>query len=123
MFRDRAEELARLEAELLAAEEEPEETPEAEDYEEEYDDYEVCEEEYDDPEEYLEDEEDAQPPVTQGYDIYNTDVSDEDLETYAQEFRAPKRGGCATFLVILLCILTLGVLGFVLLVLRQRGLL
>ena len=68
MFRDTSEELARLEAELLA-EEEPEEEllPEEEDsweYEEEY------------------------PNYANGYQVYNTDQTDEDLEYYSEEVRA-----------------------------------
>ena len=112
MFRDRSEELARLEAE-------PREEDEFED--EDYEEYE--DEEYEDEDYEDEDYEDDYTPVTEGYEIYNTDDTDEDLEAFAQEVRAPKRGGFTAFLAVLLCLLTLGLLGLIILVLHQRGLL
>lgn len=136
MFRDTEEELARLEAELLAEEdpapEEAEDTYE-EDYEEEYDDYEDGYDPYDadeddadetDPlEEYygVEKPEADYPVYTAGYHAYNTDQTDEDLMAYAEAVRTPKRSGCFTVLVVILCLLSIGALGLLLLILRQWG--
>ena len=140
MFRDREEELARLEAELLA-EEEPEETGTPEDdtdYEEAYDDgsdiaYDgEYEEDYDEDyeEDYEEDPEEADPPYQAeyptydtGYHAYNTDRSDTDLEDYSEAVRTAKRSGCLTGAMIVLCLITLGVLGLLALILYSRGLL
>lgn len=103
MFRDASEELARLEAELLAAEEEtpeqsfPEEDEYFDDYEDEYDDYE--DEDY--------------PVYTDGYQAYNTDVSDEDLDSYSESVRkgTASRGLLVTALI--LCLLTLAVVSLI----------
>ena len=103
MFRDTSEELARLEAELLA-EEEPEEEllPEEEDaweYEEEY------------------------PNYANGYQAYNTDETDEDLEYYSEEVRTGNRArnGC---LAVLICLLSVGLAAVAILWLAyERGLL
>ena len=100
MFRDASEELARLEAELLA-----EEGPEEELLPEEEESWEY---------------EDDQPEVFQnysnhygsnlrnyanGYNAYNTDRTDEDLEAYSEEVRkgSGKKIGC---LAVILCLLT-----------------
>ena len=103
MFRDTSEELARLEAELLA-EEEPEEEllPEEEDsweYEEEY------------------------PNYANGYQVYNTDQTDEDLMYYSEEVRTGNRArnGC---LAVLICLLSVGLAAAAILWLAyERGLL
>lgn len=123
MFRDTSEELARLEAELLA-EEEPEEEEE-------------LQEEEEDPWLY-EDTRPAQGQVVyqnysneygknlrnyaSGYRAYNTDTTDEDLDSYSEEVRRGKRsGGC---LVALVCLLTLALAAVVILwFAHQRGLL
>lgn len=101
MFRDTSEELARLEAELLA-EEEPEE--------------ELL------PEEGYEDEE-IFSNYANGYQAYNTDESDEDLEYYSEEVRTGNRArnGC---LAVLICLLSVGLAAAAILWLAyERGLL
>lgn len=103
MFRDASEELARLEAELLAEEEDtpelplPEEEEYFDDYEDDYDDYE--EEDY--------------PVYTHGYQAYNTDVSDEDLETYSETVREGKSSRGLLVTALILCLLTLAVLSVI----------
>ncbi len=135
MFRDASEELARIEAELLA-EEEPEAT---EDYDEEYEDdsdgnydgvYE--EDDSDDREDpwLYEDTAPAKDSViyqnysndygknlrnyASGYHAYNSDTADEDLEEYSQQvYEGRKSGRGGTLAVILILILLLaGVLVF-----------
>ena len=103
MFRDTQKELARLEAELLAEEEE-----------------ELPEEDWD--EEDWEDEEYEEPVPQPRYRAYNTDISDEDLDEYAEAVLAPEKRGLSGFLVFLLCLLTLGLVALVVLFLRQEGL-
>ena len=101
MFRDTSEELARLEAELLA-EEEPEE--------------ELL------PEEGYEDEE-IFSNYANGYQAYNTDETDEDLEYYSEEVRTGNRArnGC---LAVLICLLSVGLAAAAILWLAyERGLL
>ena len=101
MFRDTSEELARLEAELLA-EEEPEE--------------ELL------PEEGYEDEE-IFSNYANGYQAYNTDETDEDLEYYSEEVRTGNRvrNGC---LAVLICLLSVGLAAAAILWLAyERGLL
>lgn len=95
MFRDASEELARLEAELLAEEEDTPEQPLPKE-EEYFDDYE------DDYEDY--------PVYTDGYDAYNTDVSDEDLDTYSETVREGKASRGLLVTALILCLLTLAVL-------------
>ena len=84
MFRDRDEELDRLEAALQEAEEE-EAFSEEEEYEED------CEEESDLPD----------------FDAYNSDITNGDLEEYAEEVyegRKKSRLGLLAFLLVVLCI-------------------
>ena len=84
MFRDRDEELDRLEAALQEAEEE-EDFSEEEEYEED------CEEESDLPD----------------FDAYNSDITDDDLEEYSEEVyegRKKSRLGLLAFLLVVLCI-------------------
>lgn len=102
MFRDTEKELARLEAELLAEEETIEE---------------MDENYHQDP------EEPEEAPVIERYRVYNTDITDEDLEAYAEAVRTPGKGGLSGFLVVLLCLLTLGIVALVALYLYQEGLL
>lgn len=127
MFRDRSEELRRLEEALL--EDEPTEMPEKTD-DTPAEDEDLLEEQMLD--ELLEDTAPAKGAVPyhnysndygQGYTAYNTDVTDEDLDEYCQQVReAPKKDN--TGLVILACLLALGVLGMVIyLMLRSGGIL
>ena len=107
MFRDTSEELARLEAELLA-EEEPEEEllPEEEE-----------------PWLYEDEEEEAFPNYANGYRAYNSDETDEDLDYYSEEVRTGNRArnGC---LAVLICLLTVGLAAAAILWLAyERGLL
>lgn len=90
MFRDTAEELARLQAELLA-EEEPaaDPTDEEEPYEED-----LYQEDY--------------PTYTEGYRVYNTDTTDEDLEEYSETVRQGKSSRGLLVVALILCLLTLG---------------
>ena len=91
MFRDTAEELARLQAELLAEEETPADAiDEDASYEEDF--YE--EEEY--------------PTYTEGYRAYNTDTTDEDLEEYSETVRKGKSSRGLLVVALILCLLTLG---------------
>ena len=88
MFRDRDEELDRLEAALQEAEEE-EDFSEEEEYEEDCE--EDCEEEFDLPD----------------FDAYNSDITNGDLEEYAEEVyegRKKSRLGLLAFLLVVLCI-------------------
>ena len=104
MFKDRDEELERLQAELLEEEEQ-----------------ETAEEEYleDDVEQLLEEEEDVDSPeiyrnFASGYKAYNTDKADADLWDMSQRIMEPpekKRGGClAALLIFLLTALLLAIL-------------
>ena len=111
MFQDKEEELQRLEALLL--EEEEDEQLLAEDYKDE----DLSEEDPVDQVDrfYMEN--------TIPYQVFNTDISDEDLETFSEEVweGKPKRGFS---LVALVCILATGVLLAALyLMLRYGGLL
>lgn len=91
MFRDTSEELARLEAELLA-EEEPEEEL-------------LSDEEEEEPWQDEEEEEEEFPNYANGYRAYNSDETDEDLDYYSEEVRTGNRAriGC---LAVLLCVLS-----------------
>lgn len=107
MFRDTSEELARLEAELLAEEEPEEELPE--------------EETEEDPWLYEDTRPAAEPEVFQnysndygrnlrnyasGYRAYNSDHTDEDLDDYSEAVRRGKRSknGCLTAIVCFLAV-------------------
>jgi len=120
MFRDASEELARLEAELLAAEEADEDIEE-EYYDSDQDD--EAEEAYEEEDGYAAYDEDDPAIYAGKFVAYNTDQTDEDLESYAEAVRTPKRSGCMPFLIVLLCLLTVSVVALVILILRQRGLL
>ena len=139
MFKDTDEALARLEAELLR-EEEIEEIPEEEDYlyDETFED--ELEEEPDLPPEFLyTDTRAADGPViyqnfsnnygknlrnyANGYQAYNTDVSDEDLDSFSQDvlYTEPEKNN--TPLILIACLLALGIVAmvFVWLFLLQGG--
>ena len=85
MFRDKEQELERLNRQLLEEEEEDED----EEYDEEDD------EEYDEENEAQED--------LQDYNAYNSDTADVDLDAYSDEvYTAPRRGcGCAALAILL----------------------
>ena len=96
MFRDREEELDRLEAALLEQEEEVEE-------DEEYE-----EEEY---------EEDALPD----FDAYNADVVDEDLEEFSETVYQGSGKSPLGFLAVLLILVSGLLLGLAWFLLKQGG--
>ena len=125
MFKDADRELARLEAALLEAEEE-EAFDEAEDPEEEYeeefyDEYEEDQPEQAPPEYFYDDTRPAQGPAVYqnysndygrelrnyatGYRAYNTDDSDEDLDTFSEEVYEAQEDSGNTGLLITACIL------------------
>ncbi len=107
MFRDTEKELARLEAELLAAEEPVEEN--CDDLSEVYDEA---------------DTDDCDKTETiRSYRVYNTDTCDEDWDSYTDEVLTPSKKGVSAILVILFCLLTLGIVATVALFLYQEGLL
>ena len=139
MFKDTDEALARLEAELLR-EEEIEEVTEEEDYL--YD--EVLEDEPEEkpdlPPEFLyTDTRAADGPViyqnfsnnygknlrnyANGYQAYNTDVSDEDLDSFSQDVLYTEPEKSNTPLILIACLLALGIVAmvFVWLFLLQGG--
>lgn len=139
MFKDTDEALARLEAELLR-EEEIEEVTEEEDYlcEEVFED--EPEEEPDFPPEFLyTDTRAADGPViyqnfsnnygknlrnyANGYQAYNTDVSDEDLDSFSQDVLYTEPEKSNTPLILIACLLALGIVAmvFVWLFLFQGG--
>ena len=93
MFRDTQKELARLEAELLA--EEPEELT----------------------------EQNTEPEEVPHYRVYNTDITDEDLEEFSEEVRSTGERSLSGFLTVLLCLLTAGLVALVVLFLREEGIL
>jgi hypothetical protein len=106
MFRDKSEELERLQAELLAEEESEQEAPEQPQEEELFEDY--------------EDTRPAQEPVgyqnySNGYRAYNTDDSDEDLDSYSEEVRAggkKRGGGCLVAIALFLAIILVALVAF-----------
>ena len=130
MFKDTDEALARLEAELLREEE----------YEKEYD-----EEEYEEYDDTFEEEAEELPPenpstlsadllyddtrpaagpvVYQNFSnnyghVYNSDVSDEDLDAYSEEvLQADEEKNHSTALLLLACVLSLGIVAVLLYVL------
>ena len=124
MFKDRNEELQRLEQALLEEDQTMVFTPVQESFEE--DDTLLAEEMLD---ELLEDVAPGKNSVPyQNYsndygNIYNSDVTDEDLEEYCEEvLEAPKPS--YTGLITLACLLALGILSMVIyLLLRGRGVL
>lgn len=139
MFKDTDEALARLEAELLR-EEETEEVIEEEDYL--YDEVleDEPEEEPDLPPEFLyTDTRAADGPViyqnfsnnygknlrnyANGYQAYNTDVSDEDLDSFSQDILYTEPEKSNTPLILIACLLALGIVAmvFVWLFLLQGG--
>jgi len=95
MFRDTQKELARLEAELLAEE----------------------------PEALSEENPTQETKKIPHYRAYNTDITDEDLEEYAEEVRRTGGSGLSGFLTVLLCLLTAGLVALVVLFLREEGIL
>lgn len=143
MFKDTDKALARLEAELLREDEKtqplPEEVQEAYDYEEVFET--EPEEEPDLPPEYIyTDTRAADGPViyqnfsnnygkdlrnfANGYQAYNTDVSDEDLDSFSEEILQPEPEKSNVLLILIACLLTLGIIGmiFVWLIMLQGGL-
>lgn len=134
MFRDTSEELARLEAELLAQEE-----PEEPVYDEEYEDEEFPADDDEDEEWEYEDTRPANGPAVyqnysndygknlrnyaSGYRAYNTDHTDEDLERYSQQVQEPKRSGCVTAIVAVLVGVALLAAAVLLYYAWERGLL
>ena len=130
MFKDTDEALARLEAELLR-EEECEEEYDEEEYEEYDDTFEEEAEElppakpntlsadllYDDTRPA------AGPVVYQNFSnnyghVYNSDVSDEDLDAYSEEvLQADEEKNHSTALLLLACVLSLGIVAVLLYVL------
>lgn len=149
MFKDTQQELERLSEELLKAEEEEEEMTEEEEaedeeaYEEEYDEeYDEEEEEPDQaPPEYIyEDTRAAQGPAVyqnysndygrglrnyaSGYQAYNSDDCDEDLDAFSDEIYEEPQEKNNTGLMITACVLA-AILGIVVLfvVLKYKGVL
>ena len=139
MFKDTDEALARLEAELLR-EEEIEEIPEEEDYLYDETFADELEEEPDLPPEFLyTDTRAADGPViyqnfsnnygknlrnyANGYQAYNTDVSDEDLDSFSQDVLYTEPEKSNTPLILIACLLALGIVAmvFVWLFLLQGG--
>ena len=113
MFRDRDEELRRLEEALLEEEEEEQKQRIEEEIEEERQKArrdEAEEEEEDDisfyqPDDTEDDEADTFPNYANNYRAYNSDRVDVDLDEYSEQIRQePKRGSCLlTLALILLC--------------------
>ena len=112
MFRDRDEELRRLEEALLEEEEEEQKQRIEEEIEEERQRArrEEEEEEEDDisfyqPDDTEDDEADTFPNYANNYRAYNSDRVDVDLDEYSEQVRQePKRGSCLlTLALILLC--------------------
>lgn len=113
MFRDRDEELQRLEEALLEEEEEEQKQRIEEEIEEERQKArrdEAEEEEEDDisfyqPDDTEDDEADTFPNYANNYRAYNSDRVDVDLDEYSEQVRQePKRGSCLlTLALILLC--------------------
>ena len=141
MFKDTDEALARLEAELLREDEETEQLAEEDVsiYDEVFE--EILEEEADLPPEYTYvDTRATEGPViyqnfsnnygkdlrnyANNYQAYNTDVTDEDLDSFSEEVlqSEPEKSNAA--LVLIACLLTLGIVAmvFVWLILLQGGL-
>ena len=129
MFRDRKEELERLQEQLL--EEEPEEL--VEEYEEEYGEYLEAE-----LEDLLNANDQGENPRTyhnysndygrqlrnfaSGYKAYNTDRTDEDLEEYSQQVLEPPKEKGITGLLILAMLLLLGIGGVLAwMLMRMKG--
>lgn len=128
MFRDTSEELARLEAELLAeeapeVEEEPLEEEVEEDLPWKFEDTRPAEGRviY---QNYSNDYGKGLRNYASGYRAYNTDESDEDLDTYAEDVcRGKKEKGIAG-LVVAACLLALAIAAVVILwFAKARGLL
>ena len=128
MFKDTDEALARLEAELLREEAEPEVLPEEE---EGYEDEDVFEAEEDLPPEYAyEDTRPADGPViyqnfsnnygknlrnyASGYRAYNSDISDEDLDAYSEDVLQTEPEKSNAPLILIACLLTLGIVAVLL---------
>ena len=121
MFRDRDEELNRLQEKLLEEEEsqqEPEDTdditfPEDEPEEEETEVYQNFSNDYGK----------SLRNYASGYNAYNADRTDIDLESFSQQVREPKKSGCSPLLVVFF-LLTAAVttLAF-LLYMKSRGIL
>ena len=89
MFRDKEEELQRLEQLLAEAEEEDQDESDEEEYEEDFDDEDFDEEEFDEEELIREfsDDTDATALFTSHRDIrvYNSDKTDVDIEKYSDD--------------------------------------
>lgn len=151
MFKDTDQELARLSEELLMAEQEEdldeyedEEAYDDEEYEDEYEDDEYVDDEYEEeeaPPEYIyEDTRAARGPAVYqnysndygrnlrnyatGYQAYNSDECDEDLDAFSEEVYEGPEERSNTGLLILACVLAT-ILGAVMLfvVLKYKGVL
>ena len=151
MFKDTDQELARLSEELLMAEQEEdldeyedEEAYDDEEYEDEYEDDEYVDDEYEEeeaPPEYIyEDTRAARGPAVYqnysndygrnlrnyatGYQAYNSDDCDEDLDAFSEEVYEGPEERSNTGLLILACVLAT-ILGAVMLfvVLKYKGVL
>lgn len=121
MFKDTDEALARLEAELLAEEEETEE-----EYEE-YEDYEEEEEDLAPPEYVYEDTRPSAGSViyqnyANGYNAYNADISDADPDDLSEELLSEEEPSGSAAPAIIACLLALTAAAvFLIFALRSRG--
>ena len=129
MFRDRQEELDRLQEQLL--EEDPEELEEEyEDEDEEYLDAEVddllaANDQGENPQTYNNYSNDYGRQLrnyASGYKAYNSDRTDEDLEEYSQQVLHPQKEKGITGLLILAMLLLLGIGGVLAwMLMRMKG--
>ena len=128
MFRDRQEELDRLQEQLL--EEEPEELEEEYTEEEEYLDAEVddllaANDQGENPQTYNNYSNDYGRQLrnyASGYKAYNSDHTDEDLEEYSQQVLHPQKEKGITGLLILAMLLLLGIGGVLAwMLMRMKG--
>ena len=128
MFRDRQEELDRLQEQLL--EEEPEELEEEYTEEEEYLDAEVddllaANDQGENPQTYNNYSNDYGRQLrnyASGYKAYNSDRTDEDLEEYSQQVLHPQKEKGITGLLILAMLLLLGIGGVLAwMLMRMKG--
>ena len=129
MFRDRQEELDRLQEQLL--EEDPEELEEEyEDEDEEYLDAEVddllaANDQGENPQTYNNYSNDYGRQLrnyASGYKAYNSDRTDEDLEEYSQQVHHPQKEKGITGLLILAMLLLLGIGGVLAwMLMRMKG--
>lgn len=119
MFRDTQEELKRLEAQLLAEEDEPVEEETGEKEEEEIDDIQleellksISEDEEEEVEEFFKTTviDSSVRNYANHYKAYNTDKTDEDLDSYSEEVRNPDSNRGVLGLSIVALLLMAGIL-------------